>query len=318
MEVPRRQLEKVVKDLRLHPESHTIEHYAKAIVSNESGKEEGEYLANEFRYAGKTATRLYYPTAIFYDSLTPLNSILFVKHLLTEKYGSRVFSNGLRVEPGEKPQLFKVDEYEGRLYLSFIFLGPERRVFRNYEVIKERPQNIDYLVLHFDPFMVQVRVANGKEGPFLGEIENIISGRNRLEWVNITELNDLEAQKLKNDLNGQLIGAKHKTIEGEIVDTIEYRAKPNKNLDDAEEYQQNCSDKPYRNLTFKFPYMYNNGMEEGISLRISKNGINFYTTVSEQVIQYVLEKIIQIKQTGVYIEREAEVIDEAVVSELKS
>lgn len=289
MEVPNKQLRHICSIYDIKANGNSSEDYAKAIASKAS--EVGEILAQEFRYAGKTAVRLYQPI----DSIPEVfNDINYFKSFLVSRYGNEILREGVRVPPNDEPQLFKVDEYNDKLYLSFTYLGAERRVFRNYEIVKERPQNVDYLVLHFKPLLLQTRVPVRRDDLFKKAFLKVIDIHQEIEWLNMSMLSDMEAEKLRNILNGGLVRAKHKMTEG-IYDSIEVSAKPDVNLAEEPEYQENFSDKPYRSLTFNFPFKYNNGLEEDISITITKDGIIFHSTVSEEVIDCVIKHILDIK-----------------------
>jgi hypothetical protein len=84
-------------------------------------------------------------------------------------------------------------------------------------------------------------------------------------------------------------------MEEGIYDTIEVTAKPNVDLSEEPEYEKTYADKEFRKLTFAFPFKYNNGIEEEISAKISREGIVFNTAVSEEVIEMVMNLIITIK-----------------------
>lgn len=291
MEVPRKQLQRVCSNYKLKPKSSSSEDYAKSIVTDERTLPEGKTLVDEYQYAGKTAVRIYKPQG---DGLEKFNNIQDLKSFLKNKYGQSIFNGGIRAQLSDTPQLFKAVEYKGKLYLSFVCLGSERRVFKNYEIVRERPQYVDYLVVYFNPLLLQVRVASTKDALFKAAFLDALNIKDKIDWLNMSEFSSKEADDLKVKLSGSLKGAKHKMTEG-IYDTVEVRAKDDIDLSEEPEYQETYSGKPFKSLTFWFPYKYNNGIEEEISVRVSKEGVNFFSDVSEEVIEHFTNVMLAIK-----------------------
>lgn len=291
MEVPIKQLRHVCTTNKIKPGGNSSEVYAKCISTNTKLRSEAELLIDEFRYAGKTTVRLYKPLD---PELEKFNSINYFKEFLKRKYGESILTTGIRTTPAEIPNLFKAVEYNGKYFLSFVYLGQERRIFRNYEIVREKPQNVDFLVVHFNPLLLQVRVPVNKDRLFKQSFLNVLNINNSIDWFNNTELSDSEIRTLIAKLKCGLVCAKHKMTEG-IYDTVELRAKPDVNLADEPEYKNSYDDKPYRSARIQFPFKCSNGLEENISLQITKEGINFYNEVSEEIIQYVINNVLNVK-----------------------
>lgn len=297
MEVPRKQLVQVCKNYELKSSGNSSNDYAKVIVQDCRSRKEGEILLDEFRYAGRTAVRVYKPIELKLDYLKSIESL---KKFLKTQYGNELFTNGIKVKIDHEPKLFKVYEGENKLFLSFIYLGAERRIFKNYEIVKESPQIVDYLVLHFDPLLLEMRVALNKDSIFKESFLKSIGVNDKIEWFNICSLSKSEAEILKDTLSGELTGAKHKMTEG-IYDTVEVKAKLNVDLSEEDEYQDKYNDLPYRTLTFQFPFRYNNELEDEVTLKItntensSNNGLVFMSVVSETVIEHVISTVFTIK-----------------------
>lgn len=293
MEVPAKSLQHISSSNKLKPGGNSIEHYAKAIANNPQTISIGESLASIYRFAGRTAVSLYQPEQCnFFD-------IGDVKRYLIKKYGNEVFNNEIRPDLSDQPKLFKIHEIDDKLILAFTFLGKETRFLRNFKLTKERLQYVDYVVFRFNPFIVELRSAIGKVPIFKKVIREVLNQKEDMEWFNFSELSENEAQDLKNNLGCFLTGAKHKMTEG-IYDTIEVKA--NTTIEDLSlevEYKQTFSGKPYRSMTFRFPFKHNYGLEELITMKISPNGVNFSSTVSEEVIDYVIQNIMQIKSQTV-------------------
>lgn len=292
MEVPVKQLQHVCTAFELKPGGNSSSDYAKAIVSNEGTRSHARHLIDEFHFAGQTAVRLYKPLNLEGEQF---KSIGYFRAFLRKKYGEIIFGDGLRIPPTEMPQIFKATEYRNKLYLSMICLGQEKRFFRNYQIVKERLQIVDYIVLHFNPFMLEIRVPVNRDRIYKKAFSNIIDAREEIEWLNLTNLSESETNLLINcELRGILKCAKHKVTEG-AFDTIEVRAKPDVNLTDEPEYNEAYSDYPYRIKRVTFAFQNSNGFTEEISTQITTEGINFYSIVSEEVIQHVLDCVLRIK-----------------------
>ena len=153
MEVPAKQLQHVCAAFELKPGGNSLSDYAKAIVSNEHAKVHARRLIDEFYFAGQTAVRLYKPLNLAGDQFKSINHF---KAFLRKRYGERIFGEGLRNPPTAMPQIFKATEYNNKLYLSMICLGQEIRFYKNYEIVKEQPHFVDYIVVHFNPFFLQM------------------------------------------------------------------------------------------------------------------------------------------------------------------
>lgn len=291
MEVPTRQLRHICSINKLKPGGNSTEDYAKCISENTELQPVANLLVDEFQFAGKTTVRLYRPLDAIFEKFNNIHSL---REFLRKKYGDKIFTSGIRTEPTDIPRLFKVTEYNEKFYLSFVYLGQERRVFRDYEIVKERPQNVDFLVIHFNPLLLQVRVPTAKDSLFKQAFLKVLDINQNIDWVNVTALDDGEARLMLENLKCGLVCAKHKMTEG-IYDTIEVRAKPEVNLADEPEYKDEYNDKPYRNLRGQFQYKYSNGLEDTVSLQVTNEGVNFYTQVSEEVIQHVVNCILSLK-----------------------
>lgn len=186
------------------------------------------------------------------------------------KYGEELFSEqGIKAELSAKPKLYKIQEYENKWIVSLTFLGREIRVIRNYQLEKERPQYVDFIVLHFNPFLIEMRVAATKVPLFQEAFKNILDIAKEIDWFNLSKLSTVEARELKEVLGGGVTGAKHKMTEG-IYDTVEVKA-----IEDVEdlfgepEYQDSFSGTPFKSITFRFLYKHSIGLEESISMRIT-------------------------------------------------
>lgn len=292
MEVPLKQLQHICNAFDLKTGGNSLSDYVRAIISNEPARSYASQLLNEYLFAGKTAVRLYKPLNLKGEQFKSINHF---RTFLRGKYGERVFVEGLRNPPTDTPQIFKATEYRGKLYFSMICLGQERRFVRNYQIVKERLQIVDYIVVHFGPFMLETRVPVNRDRIYKDAFLNIIDAKEEIEWLNLTNLSESETQVLINrELEGMLTGAKHKMTEG-IYDTVEVSAKSDVNLIDEPEYNETYSYKPYRSKRIMFPFRNSNGFVENISARITTEGIHFYSTVSEEVIEHVLSCVLKIK-----------------------
>ena len=290
MEVPKKILQHVSSKNKLKPSGSSIESYAGAIAKYQ--QDIGKQVVASYRYAGRTTISLYKPL-VGIDKR--FNSQSLFKNYLVEKYGSGIFAQGLTPDIMDKPIIYSATELGNKIILCYTYLGQERRVFRQYKIVKERPQVIDYIVVHFNPLAIELRVPQSKALVFIKAFLETIDGKSDAEWFNLTELSNREAKELIDRLEAGLKGAKHKMPEGPY-DTVEVRA--NINVEDLfrdKSYQEEFSNTPYKNMTVSFSYSHNIGLEEKISLRINPKSINFYSAVSEEIIDYMIDNIFLIK-----------------------
>lgn len=291
MEVPKPVLQYIAKKNKIKPGSNATGDYAKALVSSEKTKSTAEQLFNDYRFAGRTAVNIF----------TPLTGVdrqwdnieVFHKKLLS-KYGDKVFT-GLRPQLSEKPQLIQAYKRENSYVLAFSYLGRPRRQLVKYEIVKYKPQLLDYVIIHFNPFSVEIRAPLNKEKLFKAAVLEVMGIKeDKVDWDMITRFSDKEAFMLAQSLKAGLKGAKHQMTEG-IYATKEVVAHPNINLYEQEEYKKEFAGKPVKRQTLYFEYEYSFGLKEVISFRIADTGLNFISNVSEEVINHVISVFLNIR-----------------------
>lgn len=292
MTVPTKALRHVASANKLKPGGNSTENYAKIIASTVNTIPIGTDLVDNYRFAGKTSISLYKPTSGIVKERKNKDKLV---DFLTKKYGEGLFSKkGIRIKLVDKPKLYKVYDFSNKLILAFTFLGPERRILKNYEIAKERQQYVDYLVIHFEPFILETRVPASKIELFKNSLSEAIDAE-EVEWVNLSKLTDNDMKSLKNTLDFNLIGAKYKMTEG-IYATKEVTANPTiEDLSEEKQYQEEFAGEPFRTKTFKFNFKHCYGLEEEISMKITTEGICFYSSVSEEVIDNIVNNILDIK-----------------------
>lgn len=291
MEVPTKQLRHIITINRLKPTGSTREDYAKFISSNAKLQTAAQSLVEEFQYAGKTAVRLFKPIE---DIPEKYSNIKQFRAFLRDRYNENIFTKGIRVTPTESPSLYRAVEYNGKFYLSFVYLGKERRIFRNFEIVRERPQNVDFLVVHFNPLLLQVRVPAGKDKLFKQAFAKSLGINYDVHWTNYLALDANQIKSVVNKLSCGLSVAQHKMAEGPI-DTITVTAKPHVSLAGQPEYDEQYCDIPMNSAKIEIPYEYSNGFKESISLKINQEGINFLSDVSEEIIDFVINLLVNEK-----------------------
>lgn len=297
MKVPKPVLQYVAQEHKIKPYGATVEDYAQAIVKSPLTKETAELLALEYRFAGRTAVNIFNPISgimVVWDNID-----YFVKQLVN-KYGQDILGKGLRPKLSEKPRIYNVYKRENALILSFTYLGKPQKQYLNYEIVKHSPQLMDFVVIHFNPFCVEIRAALIKEKLLKNAILEVMGiDEDKVEWDIMTRLSENKAYQLALALNAGLTGAKHKMEEG-IYDFKEVKANSQvKNLYDQKEYQEEFQGLPCKKQTFCFQYTYSFGYSTKVVLKITKNGLNFLSDVPEEVITYVVEKLIDIRKQDI-------------------
>lgn len=230
MEVPTKQLKTICAEFKIKPGGNSSDDYAKSIASEPKSHDKANEVLNEFRYAGRTTARLYKPIEL----QERFNNISSFKGFLIEKYSDIIFGRGNILTPSKEPKLWKAQEYKGKIYLTFIYLGRERRIFKDFDVHKYQAEEVDFLVVHFNPLLLEVRVPMIQDEPFKKAFLKVVNINNDIEWVNLSCLNDSEAKQLRSVCNSILTSAKHKMTEG-AFDSVEVKAKPDINLDKEKE-----------------------------------------------------------------------------------
>jgi len=154
MQVPSGALKQVVKNENLEDKARlsASEELAEAISRNIP--EKGQQLANEFRFAGATAVNVH---MMIGGISAKWHDMQFFKDHLIKKYSGALYSHGLRPVLSATPQLIQAHELEDKLVLAFSYLGTPRRYWENYEIVVRSPQILDYVVVHFSPFAIEVR-----------------------------------------------------------------------------------------------------------------------------------------------------------------
>lgn len=307
MEVPSNVLKHAIKESGLDEGTKltVIEDMARSISQ---GKPDiGQRLAQEFRFAGTTAVNVHQMMKGIPADWH--NKSFFKRHLVT-KYGEDILREGIRPELTSKPTLIRAYDLGEKLVLAFSFLGQARRYFEDYQVVVRQPQVLEYVVIHFSPFAVEVRSGQSQNEMFKIAVLDIMDiNKDDVVWDKVTKLNDEQAIQLASKLKARLRTAKHKMIEGPYA-TKEVTANPLvRDLASTEEYIREFGNQPMKKKTLVFDYRYSFGYEDEISYVITDEGLWFRTHVGEQVIMYVLNAIIHIKYDSDTPDQEADVED---------
>lgn len=292
MQVPSGVLKQVVKNEKLDNDARLsiIEDMANIIADKKPLV--GQDIADQFQYAGATAVNIHMVTS----NISPeWKNREFFKGFLIEKYSENLFTRGLRPELSDDPKLVRAREVGDKLVLSFSYLGSPRRVYENYEVVIRRQQLLDYVVIHFDPFSIEIRASQSQNETFKRTMLSIMGIEDEVTWDKLTKLTEQQAKQLAKRSNAKLRSAKHKMTEG-VYSTKEVTANPQvEDLEAEEDYQKEFNNQPVKKktLSFKFPYSF--GFEDEVSYVITDEGLWFRSNVGEEVISHVFNTILDIK-----------------------
>lgn len=293
MEVPRSALKAVVSANNLKSGGNSVEDYANTILIHNKTKPLGLLLAEQYKYAGRTAANWFIPIPSFGDDWGDTKK---AKEFLKNKYGEDLFNDGVKKPLTSEPQVFRAEQLADSLVMAFTYRGRERRVLENYRVVKRAPQLVDYVLIHFDPLTIETRTKTDNIKKFLNAVLKVMDkDPDAIKWEKVSKLTDAEALELANKLKAGLVGVKAKMTEG-IYATKEVTANPNiKNLREEEEYNNEFSGKPLKKQTLTFSYRQRFGLTENIHFVITEDGLNFLSPVTEDVISFVRKHIQDIK-----------------------
>ncbi|PFW81358.1 hypothetical protein COL27_20680 [Bacillus sp. AFS075960] len=291
MEVPSRALKEVIKSKNIDARINSVEEMATAIAEQDS--DSANDLADQFKFAGSTAVNL----NIMMDGIPDVwNNKDYFKRKLEEKYGDLIFTQGIRPQLEKSPKLIKAYEQERKLILAFSFLGSARRYLEDFEIVSRCPQMVEYVIIHFSPFSVEVRASPDQNKLFRNAVLSIMDiPAENVVWDKATKLTEEQANRLAQNMDAKLRAAKHKMTEG-VYATKEVTANTQvPDLQSTEQYQEEFSNQPMKKKTLIFNYPYSLGYEDTISYVITDEGLWIRSKVGEEVISYILDKIIEIR-----------------------
>lgn len=291
MEVPSGALKEIIKSKSIEAKINSVEEMATAIAEQDS--DSANDLANQFKFAGSTAVNL---NIMMSGMPSDWNDKDYFKQKLEEKYGSSISTQGIRPQLEKSPKLIKVYEQERKLILAFSFLGSARRYLENFEIVSRCPQMVEYVIIHFSPFAVEVRARPDQNKLFCNAVLNIMDiPAENVVWDKATKLTEEQANRLAQNMNAKLRAAKHKMTEG-VYATKEVTANTQvPDLQSTEQYQEEFSNQPMKKKTLIFNYAYSFGYEDTISYVITDEGLWIRSKVGEEVISYILDRITEIR-----------------------
>lgn len=295
MQVPNGALKQIVKNEALDKDVKlsSSEDMAEAISTHKP--DVGIRLADEFKFAGATAVNVHMMMAGIEPEWHDINH--FKDHLV-RKFTGALFGNGLRPVLTKEPQLIRAYELNGRLVLAFSYLGQPRRYLDDYEVVVRSPQIVDYVIVHFSPFALEVRASQSQNDLFVKSVMEImdLADNDAVVWDKLTKLSEEQAKELAVVLNAKLRSAKHKMTEG-VYATKEVTANTQvEDLEAEEQYQREFMNQPMKKKTLVFKHTYSFGyVEESVSYVITDEGLWFRSDVGEEVIEHVFKEILSIK-----------------------
>jgi hypothetical protein len=293
MQVPSGALKQLIKNEQLEEQAKlsSSEEMAEVISTHSPGA--GKIVLDEFKFAGATAVNVH----MMMSGIPAIwhNKDYFKDHLI-KKYTGALFSTGIRPELNKEPKLIRAHELGDRMVLAFSYLGAPRRYLEDYEIVIRSPQVLDYVIIHFSPFAVEIRANQSQNELFKKAVLNIMDIEDDVAWDKLTKLNEEQARKLAQELKARLRAAKHKMTEG-VYATKEVTANTQiEDLESQEQYQVEFSNQPMKKKTFVFKHEYSFGyVEENVSFYITDEGIWFRSNVGEEVISHVFKEILKIK-----------------------
>ncbi|GGF72713.1 hypothetical protein GCM10010912_17400 [Paenibacillus albidus] len=306
MQVPSGVLKQILKNEKLDKETKlsVIEDMAKTIADKKPVV--GQEIADQFQYAGATAVNVH---MIMSDLSPDWQNKEFFKDFLIKKFSGALFGRGLRPELDSEPKLIKATEVGDRMVLAFSYLGSPRRYLENYEIVIRKAQVLDYVVIHFSPFAVEVRASQSQNRVFKSAMLDIMEIQDTPVWEKLTKLTETQARELAIKLNAKLRAAKHKMTEGAYATKEVTASTQVLDLEDELQYQEEFGNQPMKKKTLTFNFTYSFGFEDEISYVITDEGLWFRSNVGEEAIQHVFDLILKIKFATV------ESTDEEVVTE---
>lgn len=291
MEVPSGALKKIVKDRNIDAKLNSTEEMAKALASD--NPELGTSLADEFKFAGSTSVNLNIAMSGIESEWTQKENFT---RKLREKFTDQIFEGGIRPILDKKPKLIRAYDLNDKLVLAFSFLGTARRFLENFQIVSRSPQMVEYVIIHFAPFAVEVRASHDRNITFRDSVVDIMDKDPKdIAWEKATKLNEEQANQLARNLQARLRAAKHKMTEGPYA-TKEVTAKLQvEDLEVDEQYKKEFNNQPMKKKTLQFDFKYSFEYEDTISYEITDEGLWIRSKVGEEVISYVLQKIINIR-----------------------
>lgn len=290
MEVPSGALKEVIKEKKIDSKLNSAEDMAEALANHH---DLGSQLANQFKYAGSTAVNL---NIAMKGVEAEWHQKDYFKEKLREKYTADIFNQGIRPTLDKKPKLISAHDLNDKLVLAFSFLGHARRYLENFQIVSRSPQMVEYVIIHFSPFAVEVRAAQDRNSMFVNSVVEIMGkAPGDIAWEKATKLNEEQANQLARSLNARLRAAKHKMTEGPYA-TKEVTAKTQvEDLQADEQYKSEFNNQPMKKKTLRFDYRYSFGYSDTISYEVTDEGLWIRSKVGEEVISYILDKIIELR-----------------------
>jgi len=289
MEVPSGALRLVFKTEGLTGKSIT-EEMAESIASEKPTR--ASELASQFQFAGTTAVNVH---ILMSKISAKWHAKEFFKSYLVDKFGGYIFDNGIRPTLTEKPQLMRSYDLGEKLVLAFSFLGTQKRYMENYEIVVRRPQLLEYVIVHFSPFSLEIRSSLAQNELFKQAVLDIMEIQDEVVWDKLTKLNDEQAIELAKSLSARLKAAKHKMTEGDYATKAVTAHTQVGDLAASAEYQAEFSGKPMKKKTLVYRFCYSFGYEEDVSFVITDEGLWFRSKVGEEVISHMLDHILKVK-----------------------
>lgn len=292
MEVPSGAIKKVLKDKKVNAKLNSLEEMANALTKNLP--DDSKKLSDEYKFAGSTSVNL----NIMMKGIPHEwhNRDYFIKHL-NAKYSTDIFNKGIKPNLDDTPKLIRAYKHQDKLVLAFSFFGPPRRVLEDFQIVVRKPQFVEYVIVHFSPFSIEIRSSPDRNILFRDAVLDImdIKEKDNVVWDRVTKLTDPQANELAQKLGAKLRAAKHKMTAG-VYATKEVTANTQvDDLESTEEYKKEFNNQPMKKKTLIFDFTYSFGYTETVSYVITDAGLWIRSKSGEEVISYILDQIIQIR-----------------------
>lgn len=300
LQVPASVMRSILKQFEVKPISPTSESYADSLATEDKCADAANAVLEQFAFAGKTLVTLWKPIN---DVTADMDDIEYFGTHLENKY-SEIFNKRRQgISPTVEPQLSHAINLGDRIILEFIYQGRDQRTFNYQEGSVEtmKPTLVDYVVVHFSPFMLEFRCPQTETNKFRSAMEELLGlDPDATDWFCESLMTESEIDELGNKLHASLRGAKHKMTHG-AFDSVDLKAKDQvEDLYQEDEYMDLCGSEPTVSKSFSFEFLNDLGFTQQITFEITNTTavgrIFIRTNASEDAIRYVVNTIIEIRK----------------------
>ncbi len=259
-------------------------------------------IYKEYQYAGKTAVNIFEEVTLPAGFLTKEKMIQILRNEIGEQ---NIFNRDFRPPLSTEPQINRVEERKNSLLIQFVSQGKNRRIRNGYDIIEVASIDFEFAIVHFQgPTTIELRCAYNQRSKYLSCFQDYFSSvlpeeKNRqFEWIPITKVSNVEAEKIATILSAGLVEADHKDVG--IYDRHIVTASPQiTDLRKQEEYIQHFKNKMLLSQVLVISYEDQTSCgsyKTEIKFKINLNtGFQFLSKVSESVIDYVMDVFLNVR-----------------------